>query len=157
MTHRAAGGGLSFPPGVRRQIEQLASHPPTNAGLELTHWSTRSLARAAVSGEVVRTIHPTTVSRILRAARLRPHVWCYCKRTTWTDDAIRRALSILWVYERGRIDWLWQKGIVVMAVDEKPNLQVLERACPTLPLSPGQPERQAFDYIRHGTARSTCW
>ncbi len=44
-----------------------------------------------------------------------------------------------------------QRGIVVLALDEKPNIQVLERARPTQLMLPGQIERQEFDYIRHGT------
>lgn len=149
MTRRAVAGPRSFPPSVRRAIESLASAPPVAADRELTHWSSRSLAEAAVSREIVPTIHYATVSRMLHAARLRPHVWCAWKHTVWTDSAIQRALNILWVYER--VEWLWHKGIVVLAVDEKPSLQVLERAAPTVPMRPGMPERRAFDYIRHGT------
>ena len=40
---------------------------------------------------------------------------------------------------------------VVLCVDEKPQLQALERTAPVLPVRPGQPERQSFDYVRHGT------
>lgn len=149
MTRREAVADRSFPPGVRHQIEHLAAHPPSEAGVALRHWSTRSLARAAATQTIVPAIHPTTVGRILRAARLRPHLWRYWKHTDWTQDAVQRALSILWVYER--VEWLWHKGIVVLAVDEKPNLQVLERAAPTVSMLPGQVERQSFDYIRHGT------
>lgn len=149
MTRLAVADGQSFPPSTRRQIEHLASHPPSESGLALTHWSTRSLAQAAVGRQIVPAIHPTTISRMLRTAQLRPHLWRNWKHTDWTDEAIQRALSILWVYER--VDWLWHNGIVVLALDEKPNLQVLERAHPTLLMLPGQPERRAFDYIRHGT------
>lgn len=149
MTRLDVADGRTFPPQVRRQIEQLASHPPGEAGLELTHWSTRSLARIVTERKLVSTIHPTSVGRMLRAARLQPHLCRLWKHTDWTAEAVQRALSILWVYER--VAWLWHKGIVVLAVDEKPNLQVLERAHPVLPMLPGQPERQSFDYIRHGT------
>ncbi len=40
---------------------------------------------------------------------------------------------------------------VVLCVDEKPQVQVLKRSAPTLPVRPGQPERTTFDYVRHGT------
>lgn len=43
------------------------------------------------------------------------------------------------------------KGEVILAVDEKPTLQVLARAAPKQPMRPGQIERQEFDYTRHGT------
>ena len=40
---------------------------------------------------------------------------------------------------------------VVLCVDEKPQIQALERTAPTLPVRPGQPEAASFDYVRHGT------
>jgi hypothetical protein len=127
----------------------LACRQPARLGRQLTHWSTRSLAQAAVEQAIVPTIHATTVNTILRAAKLQPHRFRYWKSTDWTDEAIERALKILWVYER--IDRLWQRGEVVLAVDEKPNVQVLERAAPTQRMRPGQIERQEFEYLRHGT------
>jgi hypothetical protein len=42
---------------------------------------------------------------------------------------------------------------VVLCVQEKPQIQALQRPGPTLPVRPGQTERQTFDYIRHGTTR----
>ncbi|WP_028802078.1 IS630 family transposase [Streptomyces sp. 142MFCol3.1] len=39
----------------------------------------------------------------------------------------------------------------VFAVDEKPQIQALERTAPVLPMAPGTPERRSFDYVRHGT------
>ena len=39
----------------------------------------------------------------------------------------------------------------VFAVDEKPQIQALERTAPVLPMVPGTPERRSFDYVRHGT------
>ncbi|MER5936775.1 hypothetical protein ABT121_05565 [Streptomyces sp. NPDC001928] len=39
----------------------------------------------------------------------------------------------------------------VFAVDEKPQIQALERSAPVLPMVPGTPERRSFDYVRHGT------
>jgi len=40
---------------------------------------------------------------------------------------------------------------VVFSVDEKPQIQALERTAPVLPMMPGVPERRSFDYVRHGT------
>jgi hypothetical protein len=40
---------------------------------------------------------------------------------------------------------------VVFSVDEKPQIQALERTAPVLPMLPGAPERRSFDYVRHGT------
>lgn len=132
----------------RARIENLACSEPSAAGLEVTHWSARSLQSAA-EGTIVTAIHYTTIALLLRRADLQPHRWRYWKTTVWDAEAIRRAASILWVYEH--IDWLWSQGIAVICLDEKPNLQVLERAAPTQLMRPGQSERQAFEYRRHGT------
>jgi len=134
---------------TRIQIEHLACSAPSAAGWELTHWSTRSLAVAAVEQGIVTDIDAMAISRIMRGAQMQPHLWRYWKNTIWDAEAIQRTLSILWVYER--IPWLWQRGTVVVAIDEKPNIQVLERAQPTQLMLPKQIERQEFDYIRHGT------
>jgi len=142
-------GRVLFSSRQRKQIERLAVRTPMNVGWELTHWSTRSLAQAAVEREIVADIHATTVGAILRVAKLQPHRFRYWKTTDWTDEAIERALKILWIYER--IEWLWQKREVVLALDEKPSVQVLERAALTQPMQAGQIERQEFEYIRHGT------
>lgn len=118
-------------------------------GRELTHWSQRSLAQAAGDLGYVESIHQTTVGDILREADLQPHRFRYWKSTIWDEVAVERALKILWYYER--IDSLWQRGEIILCLDEKPNIQVLERAKPTRPMRPGEIEQQAFDYIRHGT------
>ena len=126
-------------------------------GWELTHWSTRSLALAAVEQDLVPAIHSATICRLLRAADphlrwgrcLQPHLWRSWKTTVWDDEAVARATKILWYYER--IEGLWHRGEVVLALDEKPNLQVLEPIAPKQPMRPGQIERQEFEYHRHGT------
>lgn len=138
-----------FPESERTDIEDLACQSPAQVGWKITHWSQRSLAQAAVDLEYVQSIHSTTVRNILREADLQPHRRRSWKTTVWGDEAVARALKILWYYER--IDSLWQQGEVIICLDEKPNIQVLERAKPTQPMRPGQIERHEFDYIRHGT------
>jgi hypothetical protein len=133
----------------RKAIEDLACDEPASIGRSLTHWSLRSLAQAAVKEELVEDISYATVHDILRAADLQIHGSRYWKTTIWDDKAVERALKILWYYER--IESLWQKREVVLGVDEKPSLQVLERAAPKQPMRAGQMERQEFEYHRHGT------
>jgi hypothetical protein len=149
MRRRARGVRGFFPERERTGIEDLACQAPAQVGRELTHWSQRSLAQTAVDLAYVESIHQTTVGRILHEADLQPHRFRYWKTTIWDDEAVARALKILWYYER--IDSLWQRGEVLICLDEKPNIQVLERAKPTQPMRPGEIERQEFDYIRHGT------
>lgn len=138
-----------FPPKVRRRIERLACREPASVGWNISHWSSRSLELAAVEQDIVPTIDHSTITLILNAAHLQPHRFRYWKTTVWDDLAIARTLKILWYYER--IASLWQQGIVVIALDEKPGIQVLERARVKQLMRPRQIERHEFDYIRHGT------
>jgi len=138
-----------FPRNQRKRIERLACGEPAAVSWCVTHWSHRSLAQAAIEQGYVAGIHHTTVGDILCEADLQPHRFCYWKTTVWNDEAVARALKILWYYER--IEGLWRRGEVILAVDEKPNVQVLERAAPKELGRPGQIERQEFNYHRHGT------
>jgi hypothetical protein len=138
-----------FPSSERKAIERLACDEPASVGRSLTHWSLRSLAQAAVEEELVEEISHAAVSDILREADLQLHGFRYWKTTIWDEAAVERTLKILWYYER--IESLWHKREVVLGLDEKPNLQVLERAAPKQPMRAGQRERQEFGYHRHGT------
>lgn len=138
-----------FPRSERKKIERLACREPDSIGWCITHWSHRSLAQAAVEQEYVDSISHAAIGSILRKADLHPHRFHWWKTTIWDEAAVERALKILWYYER--IESLWQRGEVPLAVDEKPNIQVLERALAKQPMRPGQIERQEFDYHRHGT------
>jgi hypothetical protein len=146
---RAPVGRALFSSRQRDRLKRLARRQPRKVGWELTHWSTRTLALAAVEQELVPTIHAATICRLLQAADLQPHLWRSWKTTVWDDEAVARATKILWYYER--IEGLWHRGEVVLALDEKPNLQVLEPIAPRQPMRPGQIERQEFEYRRHGT------
>lgn len=140
---------LRFPPLERARIENVACTPPAEHGLELTQWSVRSLQIVVTRWSIVPTIHYTTIADILRRATLQPHRWRYWKTTLWDRAAVQRAAKVLWCYEW--VTWLLERGILVVCVDEKPNLQVLERAGPIRPMIPGHIEQQEFEYIRHGT------
>jgi len=148
MPHALAGRGR-FPPSERVGIEQLACCAPAGIGLEMTHWSTRSLARVAVERRIVPRIAHSTVSLILRTASLQPHRSRYWKTPTLNAEFQERAARILWLYER--VDWLRERDEVVLALDEKPNIQVLERRAPTRLMRPRLIERREFEYVRHGT------
>jgi hypothetical protein len=138
-----------FSRGERQRIERLACREPTSVGWHVTHWSYRRLAQAAVEHDYVDSISHTAGGHILHEANLQPPRFHYWKTTVGDEEAIERALKILWYYER--IESLWQRGEVILAVDEKPNLQVLERAAPKQRMRPGRIERQECNYSRHGT------
>lgn len=144
-----AGRPRIFSLATRKCIERLACQDPATVGWNISHWSTRSLELAAVEQEIVTSIDHSTVNDILNAGHLQPHRFRYWKTTVWDALAVARTLKILWYYER--IALLWQHGIVVIAVDEKPGIQVLERAAAKQAMRPGQIERHEFEYERHGT------
>ncbi len=127
----------------------LACCDPLGLGLHMTHWSTRSLAQIATERGLLPAIAHSTVSLILRAADLQPHRSRYWRTPTLNAEFVKRAARVLWCYERA--EDLAEKGEIVLCLDEKPNLQVLERRRPTQRMRPGQIERQEFEYIRHGT------
>jgi len=148
MSHALDARGR-FPPLQRVEIEQLACCAPAGIGLEMAHWSSRSLARVAVERGIVPEIAHSSISLILRSASLQPHRWRYWKTPTLNEEFRERAARILWLYER--VEWLSERDEVIVAIDEKPSIQVVERCVPTKGMRIGQIERQEFEYIRHGT------
>jgi DDE superfamily endonuclease len=144
-----AGARWFFPSLARVQIERIACTDPPAYGLHLTHWDCRSLQQVVVEQAVVAAIHYTTVARILAEASLQPHRSRYWKTAVIDEEFTTLAAKVLWCYER--IDWLHQRGEVVICMDEKPNLQALSRTMPQQPMQPGRIERREFEYKRHGT------
>ena len=110
----------------------LYSKPPT-----ATHWTVRTMARAQQVG-------PTTVYRVWKAHRLQPH---RVKSFKLSKDPkfFPKLHDIVGLYLHPPAKAL------VLSVDEKSQIQALDRTQPLLPLRPGVPERQTHDYTRHGT------
>jgi transposase len=114
-------------------VATLEQAPPGEA----THWSTRDMAKKA-------GISQSSVSRIWRAFGLKPHL-----EQTWKLSSdpqfVDKVRDIVGLYldppERA----------VVLCVDEKSQIQALERTRPILPLLPGTPARTTHDYVRNGT------
>lgn len=102
-----------------------------------THWSTRSMAEAA-------GMSPSSVSRIWRAFRLQPHIVRSFKISN-DPQFVEKVRDVVGLYVNP------PEHAIVFAVDEKPQIQALERAQPVLPMDIGMPERQTHNYIRHGT------
>lgn len=139
----------SFPPLQRIEVVRLACCEPIGVGLHMTHWSTRSLARAAQLRGIAPSLSHSEVALILRDAELQPHRSRYWKTPTPDDNFRYQAAQVLWCYERAQA--LAGRGEVVLCLDEKPNIQVLERRCPTRSMKPSHIERREFEYVRHGT------
>lgn len=114
---------------VARTLESV----PANA----THWSTRSMASAT-------GLSQTTVSRIWRAFGLQPHRQETFKLST-DPQFVDKVRDIVGLYLDPPLK------AMVLCVDEKSQIQALDRTQPILPLAPGLPERRTHDYQRHGT------
>ena len=118
---------------VERVIALTLEATPKDA----THWSTRSMARR--SG-----LSHNTVSRIWRAFALQPH------RT----ETFKLSADPLFIEKVRDIVGLYLNPpdrALALCVDEKSQIQALDRTRPLLPLRPGQAERRTHDYVRHGT------
>jgi len=102
-----------------------------------THWSTRGMARA--SG-----LSQSAVSRIWRAFGLKPHL----------QDTFKLSADPFFVEKVRDVVGLYlapPARAIVLSVDEKSQVQALDRTQPLLPMTPGDPERRTHDYVRHGT------
>ncbi|HEY7875436.1 MAG TPA: IS630 family transposase [Actinomycetota bacterium] len=114
-------------------VKTLESKPPDGG----THWSTRNMAAAA-------GLNQTAVSRIWRAFGLQPHRVEHFKLSK-DPQFVEKIRDVIGLYldppERA----------IVLCLDEKSQIQALDRSQPIFPLLPGVPERQSHDYQRHGT------
>jgi hypothetical protein len=97
---------------------------------------------------IVAAISPRTVRQILKDVDLQPHRTRYWKTSRLDGQFKRRAEQVLWCYANAAR--LARRGVWVVALDEKPNLQVLERR-PIRRAIPGSIEQREFEYTRHGT------
>jgi transposase len=119
------------------QVEQVVIQTLESTPRGETHWSTRGLAKATGLSRM-------TISRIWHAFGLQPH------RT----DTFKLSPDPLLIDKVRDIVGLYinpPDHALVLCVDEKTQIQALERTQPLLPMRPGQLERRTHDYKRHGT------
>jgi transposase len=129
-------------PGAVRKITDDAVEAVVTKTLESTpkgrtHWSTRSMAKNVGMSH-------SSIGRIWRAFGLQPH----------RIETVRLSQDPLLVEKVRDIVGLYMSppdNAVVLCIDEKSQIQALERAQPILPMDFGRPERRTPDYIRHGT------
>src|SRR5882757_4979760 len=140
---RRLAGLLDEPrPGAPRQvgdaqIERVVRMTLERAPADATHWSTRAMAKRC-------GLSQSTVSRIWRAFALQPH----------RVEGFKLSKDPLFIEKVRDIVGLYLNPpdrALVLCVDEKSQIQALDRTQPLLPMRPGQVERRTHDYARHGT------
>ena len=129
-------------PGRRPMMDSSKVDAIVNATLhtkprDATHWSVRSMAKA-------QRVSPSIVQRIWKAHRLQPHRVETFKLSRDPQFA-PKVRDIVGLYLNP------PDNALVLCVDEKSQIQALDRTQPVLPLRPGIPARQTHDYERHGT------
>jgi transposase len=120
------------------QVEEVIVKTLETTPGDATHWSTRSMAKEV-------GLSQSAVSRIWRAFGLQPH-----RQDTWKLSRdplfIEKVRDVVGLYLNP------PERAVVLCVDEKSQIQALDRTAPILPMLPGVPERATHDYKRAGTS-----
>ena len=123
---------------VDEQVEAVITRTLETTPKDATHWSTRSLAAELGMSQ-------SAVSRIWRAFGLQPHrqdSWKLSKDPQFID----KVRDVVGLY----LDP--PEAAVVLCVDEKSQIQALDRTQPIFPMMPGAPARASHDYVRAGTS-----
>ena len=118
------------------QVEQVVVDTLENTPADATHWSRASMAKN--SG-----LSKSTVGRIWKAFQLKPHL----------SETFKLSKDPLFIEKVRDVVGLYldpPEKAVVLCVDEKSQVQALDRCQPVLPMMPGMPEKRTHDYARHG-------
>ncbi len=121
------------------QVEEVVTRTLESRPANATHWSTRSMAKAV-------GLNQNAIVRIWKAFGLKPHLQENFKLST-DPFFVEKVRDIVGLY----LNPPEQTRAVVLCVDEKSQIQALDRSQPILPMRPGQVERRTHDYYRHGT------
>jgi len=119
------------------KVEKVVVDTLESSPKDATHWSRASMARHT-------GLSPSTIGRIWRAFHLKPHL----------ADTFKISADPLFIEKVHDIAGLYlnpPEHAVVLCLDEKSQVQALDRSQPVLPMMPGMPERRTHDYARYGT------
>jgi len=120
-----------------RKVEAVVNATLHTKPRHATHWSVRSMAKK-------HKLSPSAVHRIWQAHGLQPHRTGTFKLSE-DPDFVRKLRDVVGLYMNP------PDKALVLCVDEKSQIQALDRTQPALPMRSGIPERQTHDYVRHGT------
>jgi len=144
---RGRVGHGPFPPEVALHLVRRACELPEQAGRSLSQWDCVELARQLVRDEVVASISPQTVQRMLAANRLKPwrsHVWLHPRTPRDATFAAQvRVVADLLTRVLGEHE-------IVLSLDEMTSLQPRPRRTATRPAQPGRPLQVEHEYRRAG-------
>jgi transposase len=118
------------------QVEEVVVATLESTPDNATHWSRKSMAEK--SG-----LSKSTIGRIWKDFGLKPHRADTFKLST-DPLFVEKVIDVVGLYHNP------PERAVVLCVDEKPQIQALDRSQPVLPMMPGTPERRTHDYVRHG-------
>jgi putative transposase len=127
----------------RTQIIALACKTPDTLGLPITQWSTGLLTDMVIKNRIVPAISSETVRSILNDAELKPHRWHYWLNSP-DPDFEEKMLQVVDLYCHP------PRGVRILSIDEKSQIQALERLAPDKPMTFGRIQLREFYYHRHG-------
>jgi transposase len=134
LWHIARGRGRKMTEGLAQRVVKATIESKPDGQ---THWSTRLLAKK-------QGVHASTVARIWADHNLRPHRTKSFKLSR-DPKFVPKLLDVVGVYLNP------PQNAVVLCVDEKSQIQALDRTQPGLPIKPGRCATMTHDYVRHGT------
>ncbi|MGP4092693.1 IS630 family transposase [Streptomyces sp. KR55] len=118
------------------QVEDVVIATLESTPGEDTHWSRASMAKRT-------GLSKSTIGRIWKKFDLKPHLQDAFKLST-DPQFVDKVVDVVGLYHNP------PEKAVVLCVDEKSQIQALDRSQPVLPMMPGMPERRTHDYLRHG-------
>lgn len=119
------------------KVEEIVVKTLESKPKDATHWSTRSMAKEA-------DVSQGSIVRIWHAFGLKPHM----------EDTFKLSSDPYFIEKVRDVVGLYMdppERAIVLSVDEKSQVQALDRTQPLLPMTPGYPERRSHDYVRNGT------